>query len=154
MKTDEARRWIILSSLIATGVQIVFLFIAPAIGVPLEYPKNLDLLQIVLPIFLGYLGSAAHFVFMTPPPAVTVNNQFLGLLVKGPVIIYACALVAAFGAFWYSNREGAPIGGNMSVDHLANAMSISLGVLAASTGIIVSYLFVVNQNARTPNSNN
>lgn len=144
MTVDQARRWIILASLIITGIQMVFLLLSPAI-LPLEYPENLDLLQIITPVFLGYLGSSAHFVFMNPPPAVAVNNQFLPLLVKGPIIIYASAMVAAFGTFWYTNRPGAPLGGNMTVDHLSTAMSLALGVLAATTAVIVSYLFVVNQ---------
>lgn len=141
MTADEARKWLILSSLIITGVQVVFLFAAPAFGFPLTYPKNLDLLQIVTPVFLGYLGSSAHFIFMAPPPTVIVNNQFLGFLVKGPIIIYACAMVAAFASFGYTNRQGAPIGGGMSVDNLATTMSISLGILAVTTGVIFSYLF-------------
>ena len=144
MTTDQARKWLIVSCLVITGAQVIFLFIAP-VFFPLEYPKNLDLLQIVTPVFLGYLGSSAHFVFMTPPPSVPANSQFLGLLVRGPIVIYACAMIAAFGAFGYSNRAGAPIGGAMSVDNLATAISISLGILAATTGIIVSYLFVANQ---------
>jgi hypothetical protein len=101
----------------------------------------------VTPVFLGYLGSASHFVFMIPPPSVPANNQFLGLLVKGPIVIYACAVVAALGTFGYSNRTGAPIGSGMSVGELSIAISIALGILAATTGVIISYLFVVNQSA-------
>jgi hypothetical protein len=149
MTADRARKWLILSSLIITGAQLIFLLIAPVMGFPLNYPKNLDLLQIVTPVFLGYLGSAAHFIFMTPPPAVFANNQLLGILVKGPIIIYACAMIAAFGAFAYSNRAGATIGNGMSVDNLATAISISLGILAATTGVIISYLFVTHQETAT-----
>ena len=145
MTIVQARKWLILSSLIITGSQVIFLFVAPALEFPLSYPKNLDLLQIVTPVFLGYLGSAAHFIFMTPPPKVPANNEYLGLLVKGPIIIYACAMVAAFGSFAYSNRMGAPIGSGMSVDNLATAISISLGILAVTTGVIISYLFAANQ---------
>jgi hypothetical protein len=70
MTVDRARKWIILSSLIITGGQIIFLLIAGSFGFPLEYPKNLNLLQIITPVFLCYLGSAAHFVFMNPSPVV------------------------------------------------------------------------------------
>ena len=142
MTADEARKWIILSSLIITGVQIVFLLAAPAIGFPLSYPKNLDLLQIVSPVFLGYLGSASHFVFQPAPQALPVQNQFLGMLVRGPIIIYTFAIMTALATFGYSNRIGATIGSGMSVDNLATALSVALGVLAVTTGIITSYLFV------------
>jgi hypothetical protein len=71
-----------------------------------------------------------------------VQNQFLGLLVKGPLIIYLIAVVASFAAFGYANRASAAPGTGMSVDNLATALSLALGVLAVTTGIITSYLFV------------
>ena len=146
MTADLARRWLIFASLLITGLQITFLLVCPAFGFPLEYKKCLDLLQIVTPVFLGYLGSAVHFIFMNPaPPAVSVNTEFLGPLVKGPIAIYAVAMLAAFSAFGYSNRNGAPIGDAMTVDNLATSISISLGVLAVTTGVIVSYLFTGNR---------
>jgi len=145
MTVNRARRWLILFSLCVTGVQIVFFVAAPALGFPLQYPKNLDLLQIVSPVFLGYLGAASHFIFQNPAPDVPVQNEFLGLLVKGPIIIYSAAVIAALSAFAYSNRQGAVIGNGMSIDALAMTMSISLGVLAVSTGILTSYLFVAPQ---------
>jgi hypothetical protein len=83
--TDHARSWLIVSSLTITGTQMIFLLVAPALQFPLEYPKNLYLLQIVTPVFLGYLGAATHFVFKTPSPAAATNNQFLGMLVVGPL---------------------------------------------------------------------
>jgi hypothetical protein len=147
MTADEARRWLILSSLIITGIQAVFLLVAPVIGVPIDFPKNLGLLQIVTPVFVGYLGSAAHFIFMSPPPVVPVKSQFLGLLVRGPLIIYAAVVAAAFGAFTYSNRPGAAIGQGMSVDSLGTSLTIALSLLAASTGVIITYLFAVNERA-------
>jgi hypothetical protein len=150
MTADEARRWLILSSLVITGLQAVLLLVAPVIGVPLEYPKNLDLLQIVTPVFLGYLGSAAHFIFIAPTPTVPVNSKFLGMLVRGPIIIYLAIVVASFAAFTYSNRPGAVLGQGMSVDSLGTSLTIALSVLAASTGVIISYLFVANQRENPP----
>jgi hypothetical protein len=72
------------------------------------------------------------------------------MLVKGPIMIYGCAVVAAFSAFGFSNRAGAIVGTGMSVDNLATALSISLGVLAATTGVLVAYLFAVNQSGTSP----
>lgn len=141
MTIDEARKWIILSSLIITGGQLVFLLVAPAINFPLTYPKNLDLLQIVSPVFLGYLGAASHFIFRKSSSIHSVQNQYLGYLVKGPIIIYCAAITAAFSAFAYSNRNLAEIGTGMSVDNLGTAISISLGILAVTTSVITSYLF-------------
>jgi hypothetical protein len=150
MTVDEARKWLISSSLIITGGQMIFLIVGPAFGFPLAWPKNLDLLQIVSPVFLGYLGSAAHFIFMTPPPNVPVNNQFLGLMLKGPLAIYALVVICALAAFGYSNRVGATLGNNMSVDNLTNTLSVALGLLAVTTGVISSYLFAVNVQHPAP----
>jgi hypothetical protein len=151
MTIDNARKWLIVSSLTITGGQMLFLLVAPTVGFPLPYPKNLDLLQIVSPVFLGYLGSAAHFIFQNPTPAVPVQNRFLGLLVKGPLVIYVLAAGASLAAFGYANRVGTAVGAGMSVDNLATALSLSLGVLAVTTGVVSSYLFVApNQANQAP----
>ena len=142
MDTDSARKWLILSSILITGAQVIFFFIAPAVGYPLAYPKNLELLQMISPVFLGYLGAASHFIFKTPAPSVTAQNQFLGLLVKGPILVYTLAVAAVLAAFGYSNRFGAVVGTGMSADNLATSLSIALAVLAATTSVLTSYLFV------------
>jgi hypothetical protein len=142
MTIDAARKWLILSSPIITALQMLFLIVCPTIGFPLQYPKNLDLLQLISPVFLGYLGAASHFIFQNPTPEVPVVRQFLGMLVRGPIIIYFVVVSGTFAAFAYSNRVGAPIGSGMSVENLSTAISIALGLLAVTTGIISSYLFV------------
>ena len=142
MTIDDARKWLIVASLVLTGSQMAFLVVAPITGYPLVYPKNIDLLQIISPVFLGYLGSASHFVFQNPPQDVPVQNQFLGLLVKGPLLIYTVVITLAFASFGYANRASAAPGSGMSVDNLATTLSLALGVLAVTTGIITSYLFV------------
>ena len=147
MTVDTARKWLITSSLAITGAQMVFLLVAPVAGFPISYPRNLDLLQIVSPVFLGYLGSASHFIFQSPVPAVPVQNQFLGLLVKGPLAIYVLAAGGSLGAFGYANRIMAAPGTGMSVESLGTALSLSLGVLAVTTGSISSYLFAVPTSA-------
>ena len=121
---------------------MLFLFVCPVFGFPLEFPKNLDLLQIVSPVFLGYLGSATHFIFQNPVKPVPVQRQFLGLLVKGPIIIYVLVVIGAIAAFGYSNRINAAAGSGMSVNNLATALSIALGLLAVTTSVLSAYLFV------------
>jgi xanthine/uracil permease len=150
MTIDQARSFLISSSLLITGCQIVFLLVAPAINYPLMYPKNINMLQIITPVFVGYLGAATHFIFKSPVPQVEANKQFLRPLVVGPIIIYVLAFVAAFGTFGYTNRSGAPIPGGMSVDNLTTALSIILSILAATTGVLISYLFAVDQTQAPP----
>jgi hypothetical protein len=141
MNIITARKTLIISSLVITGCQIIFFTIAPVLGFPIEYPKNIDLLQIISPVFFGYLGTATHFIFITPRIEVHAENEFLGILIKGPLIIYSFVVIATTSAFWFSNRPGATVGSGMSVENLSTALSLALGLLAVTTGVINSYLF-------------
>jgi hypothetical protein len=158
MKIDSARSWVIWGSLGITASQGVFLLVAPAFGFNLKYPKNLDLLQIIGPVFLGYLGAAAAFIFKDPPPEVPVNEKFLGPLVVGPLAVYILFVGGALAVFGYSNRENAVVGTGIPVEDLSRALSIALGVLAATTSIISANLFVapkpVTQIRQAPGPNN
>jgi hypothetical protein len=145
MTIENARKWLITSSLIITGAQIIFLLVAPVVGFPLPYPKNLALLQVISPVFLGYLGSATHFIFRGVPPTDGVSIEYLGVLIKGPLIIYVLATVGSLAAFGYSNRADSLVGSGMSVDDLSTALSICLGVLAVTTGVLSSYLFAYKE---------
>jgi hypothetical protein len=149
MTVDKARHILIISSLVITGCQLIFLFIAPSFRYPLGYPDNLNLLEIISPVFLGYLGSATHFIFQPQQHDAPVQNRFLGTLVVGPLTIYSIAVVGAFTAFGLSNSAEATPGSGMSVSNLATALSVALGVLAVTTGVIVSYLFSSQSNARS-----
>jgi len=150
MTTNEARAWIIKWSLMIVGSQMVFLLVAPAIDFPIEFPQNLDLLQIIGPVFLGYLGSASHFLFRSSSAEMAVDQRLLSLLLKGPIYIYVVAVSAATAAFWYSNRQGATIGEGMSVPQLATSYSIVLGLLAVTTSVIISYLFATDKSVQEP----
>ena len=142
MTVDQARRWIVLSSLILTGVFFVFFLIAPVSGYPLTYPQAFRLLQIVTPVFAGYLGAATRFIFGAQSAATNVSSEpLLGIIARGAVIVFGLAIVAALGAFGWTNRTSAPAGIGMSIDTLATAFSLALGLLAVTTGIIVDGIF-------------
>jgi hypothetical protein len=145
MTLDAARKWLIVANLVVIGAQLVFLFLAPALGYPLQSPKNLELLQIITPVFVGYLGAAAHFVFKHPAPAIRAKNQYLGLLIKGPFIVYGLAAIAIFVNFGLSNRVDAQIGDGMSVETLTGSMTLCLAVLTGVTGVLNAYLFASPQ---------
>jgi hypothetical protein len=65
MTVDGARRWIIITSLVVTGLAFAFLVAAPPLGYPLGWDQSQRIIEILLPVFLGYLGTATHFVFHT-----------------------------------------------------------------------------------------
>jgi len=97
VKVDTARSCLIWGSLGITALQGGFLFVAPSLNIGLKSPQNLDVLQIVAPVFFGYLGAAAAFIFREPPPDLPVNERYLGPLAIGPLVIYILFLVLIFG---------------------------------------------------------
>jgi hypothetical protein len=149
-----ARKWIIISSFVISAGTFVFFIAAPALNFPLLYDQSWRLLQIVFPVFLGYLANATHFVFAVDrgtqedqdqdrAARVGRHSDLAGLLIRWPIIIFGIFLVLAVAAFGYTNRRNAPVGTGMNVDLLATILSVALGLLTATTNVAVSYLFAV-----------
>lgn len=148
MNDEQARVWLIKTSLLFTSAAFSFFLLAPVFGYPLTWDQATRILQIILPVFLGYLGSASHFVFVRKDSSASVSyrsrpGSLFPLLVQGPVWAFAVAIVAAVVAFGYSNRLKAPPGTGMSVDTLAIVVAAALGILAATTSLILARLFSV-----------
>lgn len=145
MTIHSARIWLIKVSLAITGLNFAFFLAAPALGYPLTFEQAVRLLEIVTPVFFGYLGSATYFLFGRSASDQNValggSKELVALLVKGPVYLFGVATVTAGIAFGYSNRSAAPGGSGMTVDILAGSISAALGLLAVTTNVIVSYLF-------------
>lgn len=153
MNADGARRSLITSSLVASGTVFVFFLIAPLLGFPLRWDQSMRIFEIVLPVFLAYLGTAVHFVFRHLGGVQNAGIQsratdpYLNLLIRGPLAVFALASVALVTAFWISNRPNAPAGMGMSVDLLAAGFAAALGILTVTTNVAVSYLFTLDENA-------
>lgn len=144
MTAQQAREWLLLASLLATGALFLFLLTAHAFGYPLAFHKALPTLQAVTPVFLGYAGSAAHFVFRPKRPTVSVaaaQRRLLRLLVKGPVYLFAIGIASALGVFGWSNRPGLADGSGMTLEDLGIAITAALAFLTAVTSVVVAYLF-------------
>lgn len=147
MTADTARLWLISMSLGITGLVFVFFLVAPVTGYPLEWANSLRALEIVVPVFLGYLGTSAQFVFRNLAGAANhgisprASNRFLGLLTIGPVVVFLIAVSALVVAFGVSNRPTAPPNSGMNVDQFAAGITAALGLLTVTTNVAVSYLF-------------
>jgi hypothetical protein len=145
MIANNARRWLIISSLIITAALLIFFIIAPTSGYPIRYDQAIRLLEIVLPVFLGYLGSAARFIFPANSKTRSKENSDLhplaNIMVRGPVIVFSLAAVSALTAFGLSNRRDAAPGTGMDIDTLAGILSLALGLLAVTTNVAFAYLF-------------
>ena len=145
MTPEQARSWIIKTSLILTTCVFVFLVIAPAIGYPLDPGANhvIRLLQILTPVFVGYLGSAAHFVFGDNTSATEQKplSPNAVLMIKGPVLAWVIMATVCFTTYGLSNRHGVPPGSGWSFDFLSGLLTITLSLLTATTNLAVAFLF-------------
>ncbi len=146
---------IVCYSLGITGCLMLFLLLAQPIGMRFDYlhEQNLRLIDVVLPTFLGYLGAASHFLFNANrgrevPPE---NVVLLRLLIHGPFVIFIIVVVALFVSYYISHRPlttDEPRVDQMSFESLSRYLSICLGLLAATVGVISSYLFGVSPVAQ------
>lgn len=146
MTVDAARKWLIASSLSITALAFGFFLLAPALGFPLTFSQSLRILGVILPVFLGYLASAATFAFRNSSSADEVvirkgASSLLGILIVGPIVVFFIALSTVTIAFGITNRSEAPPGSGITIDQLAAAMSVILGLLTVTTSVAVGYFF-------------
>lgn len=149
MTVFEARRWIIVASLVIAGAVFSFFVIAPVLGYPLRFSQAVSILQIVFPVFLGYLGAATQFVFQKSPPTddTIQARPLMGLLIHGPIGLFVLIMVVVTSVFGYSNRASAVPGDGIGVDQLRMLITAALGSLAVTTNVVVAYLFAVQSKA-------
>ena len=148
MTFEEPRGWLIRTSLGISFLIVLFAIVGPGVlGFPLDAERGQDtrILQIVLPVFVGYLAAASHYVFSERGQDAAKDDPRLSgsalTLVKWPVVAWGVLTVAMLAAFWYSNRASGPPGSGWSVDKLAAYLTIGLSLLTATTNIAVNYLF-------------
>lgn len=146
---DAERLWILKASFAVLGVTFVFFVIArPMLSFPMLYDEIVRVLQIIVPVFGGYIGIGAAYVSQVNRPAAATaaapnphERDILRLLLRAPVYGAAVGMVVLIGAFWWSNRHDAAPGGGMSIDNFCWFLALLMGVLAASTSLIVTRLF-------------
>lgn len=144
----DLQKWIIKTCLIAITVQTVFFIVAPYIGFPMEAHNAFRLLEIVLPVFLLYLGGAAIIFFrkkITYDLMSDSTRVLLSLMSRGPMAAFLLITFSSIAMYWYSNSELVPIGNGISIDTLAGIISISLGLLVVSSNAVVMYLFNLSE---------
>ena len=104
MTYNAARKWLVLSSLVMLAIYGAFLILAPVTPYPLEYEQARQLLQVIFPLFIGYLSSAVVFVFQGED--ITTNLQISPMfdgLVKGPfIVVFFLATVSRSKSFHLS----------------------------------------------------
>lgn len=140
---QSERLWLIVADLAITGCIIVFFLVAPVFGYPLTYEESYQVMQIVFPVFVGYLATAVAFV-VRPAAEQTLTPErakVLRLLLRGPLIIFVVGVVIVWIVFGISNsRYGAP-GAGMTLKVFSNLHTGLLSILAATTGGLIAFLF-------------
>jgi Na+/citrate or Na+/malate symporter len=141
---NSARRWLLVTTLCFTLAVLLFFMLAPAFGYPLEFSQSLHLLEIVLPVFLGYLGYGALYVFRprsshSESSVEPEASDLMPIMIVGPLLVFAIAAIALIVAFGIMNSRDT--GGGMSVEQLSGALSTILGLLNATTNVAVAFLF-------------
>jgi len=149
---DANRLWVIKASLLILGISFIFFVIArPAFNFPMLYDETIRVLQIIFPVFVGYLGiGAAYLTQPTDTARATADQPFqkhqeavARLLLRGPIYLIAFCTLALVAAFWLSNVPSARPGAGMSIDNFCWFLSLLMGLLAASSGLVVTRLFGV-----------
>lgn len=142
MTVPDARVWLVRASLSISTATFVFLLLAPNFAYPLRFAESLRLIEIVTPVFIGFLVIATRWLFSSSTPRTrTKSQQMLSLLVKGPIFACLAGLVAAFTVFGYSNRAEANVGDGMSLDILAALISAAMSGIMLVTAVIAERLF-------------
>lgn len=92
MNLTQARNAIIVLSFLTSLVALVF-FLLAHFFLPLEPEESFQIVQLVVPVFLGYVGSCIHFIFTPEPVNPRVNNSFLlCVMVFGPFFSFGSRL--------------------------------------------------------------
>ncbi|MGA9155425.1 MAG: hypothetical protein WB249_01365 [Candidatus Sulfotelmatobacter sp.] len=144
MTIQRARIWLVSYSLAICGLTLVFFLIAPITSYPLEWAQSLRILEIITPVFFGYLGLATRHIFAgDPAPSDSSKGSvgMLGLLVIGPLVIFAVVTVALIVAFGFSNSGRVNSSRAMSIDTFAAGIAAVLSLLTVTTNVIVIHVF-------------
>jgi hypothetical protein len=143
MTAATARQFIVAYSLSLCGFLLIFLMVAPYLSVPFNsrLNENMRLIEVVLPVFFGYLGSASHFIFNANRgrDVAVAQEELLFYLVVGPFVIFSVFIFALFAIFTLSGRWGG--GPSMDFDTLSRWFSWGLALLACTVSVITAYLF-------------
>jgi hypothetical protein len=153
MTLATARKLLILSSLIVTACEFLFFILGPALGYPLHQGEAFRMIEIITPVFLGYLGSATRYLFHPAADQIrpsSIQRELLGLLVKGPLLVFSVISAAALFAFGYANRPNGP---GMLPDTLGLMLAATLGILTITTSVIVENVFPSVQSAASSTTN-
>ena len=142
MTVQQARKWIVYWSLGLIAFYGVFFLLAPVLRYPLDFSQSAQLIQIIFPVFLGYLATAIVFAFEGRAVKARAPD-LLAPLTKGPFLVSCGLSVALFVAFWFSNSTDSPVRPTtpMLFEVFSSLFAAIMGIYTATTSALVAYLF-------------
>jgi len=139
MTAEYARRKLILLSLITTVLFSVFVIVSP-LWTPFDSQQALQVVQVVFPVFAGYIGAAVLFLFRGNPSAGAIADQnLLGTLIYAPFIVFWCLAAAVLFYFYLSNQPGH--GQGMTFAQLMTYVTLIISFMNITTGALGAFLF-------------
>jgi hypothetical protein len=131
----QARLFIASYCVFMTGLLLCFFLISP-LFLPFNPGKdeNVQLVQIILPVFLGYLGSASQFLFRSSGDRTTFpgDERLLFILTVGPCCLFFALNVVLFTIFYLQKTP---------IAEITKWFTMILSLLTSTVGVITVNLF-------------
>lgn len=145
-KTEHMRVGLIGSSLLMVTIVLIFFAIAPSIGYPIESSQSLRMMEIILPVFLGYLSTAMVLLISVRSSQSQKwepigNKKLLCVLVYGPVATFFLTVFCVILVYGISNGATETVGIGMPPNTMAFVLAIAVGLLSVSTNMLTYFLF-------------
>jgi hypothetical protein len=146
MKIEVARRKVLLLSVATTVVFACFVIVSP-LFLQLDGSEALQVVQIVFPVFAGYIGASVIFIFRgnTIGEREPIDPELLRYLVYLPFVVFWSLGAAVFVYFFVSNLPNSGGKQGMSFPQLATYITIIISFMNATTGALTSILFQTDE---------
>jgi hypothetical protein len=139
MSPESARRKIVLLSLMTTVAFSCCLIVSP-LFIQLKVAQAWQVVQIVFPVFAGYLGTAVIFLFQKKSGQLRiVDEDLLKYLIYAPFGVFWIIGLTVFFFFYVSNLPGRREG--MQFDDLSNYVTMLVSFMNVTTGALTAFLF-------------
>lgn len=140
----SVRFFLIYASLLSVFLTICLFLLSPLFGLGLDHEKgeHLQVIQIIIPTFLGYLTAAVTYAtskasFREPRGE---KGRILQIVTVGSVLVFFFGVLLATVVFGLSSQEGSTLPG-VSFSQYSSIVSILLGILSATTSAVSAFIF-------------
>src|SRR5262245_6908644 len=142
------RTFIVISSLSTIVLMFVLIVFGNLIGIPFDaaHQEKDKLVQLFIPVFVGYLISASFYIFRDEEIDYPVGERgmLLKLILYGGYGVFVIMFLLVLLAFTWSDR----LDQKMEFDNVYSLMVVALTVLNATMTIVTNALLGSTKNAK------